>query len=142
MSEFNLNRFRYNWKGDWVTGTAYNRDDIVKVGGKTDVCLVTHTANASFNVDLTATLPGSNPSVPQPKWVVMTESTTYKGAWQSATEYFPADIVLKDAVLPANTSLRAINGGEKLVLPENNALYVSSSVDDSVDVILSYVEIT
>ncbi len=49
---------------------------------------------------------------------------------------------LKDAVLPANTSLRAINGGEKLVLPENNALYVSSSVDDSVDVILSYVEIT
>ena len=99
MSEFNLNRFRYNWKGDWVTGTAYNRDDIVKVGGKTYVCLVTHTANASFNVDLTATLPGSNPSVPQPKWVVMTESTTYKGAWQSAAEYFPADIVLKDGVL-------------------------------------------
>jgi hypothetical protein len=49
---------------------------------------------------------------------------------------------LKDTILPANTSLRAVNQGEKLILASNNRLLVSSSIDDSVDIILSYVEIT
>jgi len=49
---------------------------------------------------------------------------------------------LKDTLLPANTSLRAVNQGEKLILASNNRLLVSSSIDDSVDIILSYVEIT
>jgi hypothetical protein len=49
---------------------------------------------------------------------------------------------LKDTLLPANTSLRAVNQGEKLILAGNNKMLVSSSIDDSVDVILSYVEIT
>ena len=49
---------------------------------------------------------------------------------------------LKDTLLPANTSLRAVNQGEKLILAGSNRMLVSSSLDDSVDVILSYVEIT
>lgn len=49
---------------------------------------------------------------------------------------------LKDSILPAGTSLRAVSTGEKLVLAPSNRLLVSSSVDDSVDVIVSYVEIT
>lgn len=49
---------------------------------------------------------------------------------------------LKDTLLPANTSLRAVNQGEKLILTGSNRMLVSSSIDDSVDVILSYVEIT
>ena len=49
---------------------------------------------------------------------------------------------LKDALLPANTSLRAVNGGEKLILAPSNKLSVKASVSDSVDVLLSYVEIT
>ena len=49
---------------------------------------------------------------------------------------------LKDTLLPANTSLRAVNQGEKLILAPNNKILVSSSIDDSVDVIMSYVEIT
>lgn len=49
---------------------------------------------------------------------------------------------LRQSLLPANTSLRAVSTGEKLVLAPNNRLLVRSSLDDSVDVIVSYVEIT
>jgi hypothetical protein len=48
---------------------------------------------------------------------------------------------LKDTVLPANTSLRIVSTGEKLVVAPSNILSVSASVDDSVDVIVSYAEI-
>lgn len=49
---------------------------------------------------------------------------------------------LKDTLLPANTSLRAVNQGEKLIIAPENRLLISSNLNDSVDVILSYVEIT
>jgi len=55
----------------------------------------------------------------------------------SVTGYY-----LKDTILPANTSLRAVSTGEKLIVAPTNALYVQSSVDDSVDVVCSHVEIT
>jgi len=47
---------------------------------------------------------------------------------------------LKETLLPASTSLRTVSNGEKLILAPNNVLSVRSTVDDSVDVILSYVE--
>lgn len=47
---------------------------------------------------------------------------------------------LKETLLPSNTSLRSITNGEKLILAPTNVLSVRSSLDDSVDVILSYVE--
>lgn len=49
---------------------------------------------------------------------------------------------LKDSLLPSGTSLRAVSTGEKLILASNNSMWVSSSLTDSVDVIISYVEIT
>ena len=49
---------------------------------------------------------------------------------------------LKDTLLPANTSLRVVNQGEKLILAPDNKILVSSSIDDSIDVVMSYVEIT
>ena len=47
----------------------------------------------------------------------------------------------KEIVIPPNTSLRVLNGGEKLILTPNNNLFVTVNVDDSVDAILSTVEI-
>jgi hypothetical protein len=44
-------------------------------------------------------------------------------------------------MIPANASLRLVNGGEKLILAENNKLYIRANVDDSLDVIISYVEL-
>lgn len=47
----------------------------------------------------------------------------------------------KELIVPPNTSLRVLNGGEKLILTPNNNLYVKANVDNSVDVIMSTVEI-
>ena len=44
-------------------------------------------------------------------------------------------------MIAPNASLRAINGGEKLILPGDNALFVQADQDDAVDVIFSFVEI-
>ena len=54
----------------------------------------------------------------------------------SSTGYY-----LKETVLPANTSLRAVATGEKLIVAPSNKVMVQASVDDSVDVVCSYVEI-
>ena len=58
MSEFKLERFKYNWIGTWTPSYSYNRDDVVNVGCRTFVCLVTHTSSPDFNTDLDATVPG------------------------------------------------------------------------------------
>ena len=47
----------------------------------------------------------------------------------------------KELIVPPNTSLRVLNGGEKLILTPNNNLYVKTNVSDAVVVILSTVEI-
>jgi hypothetical protein len=54
----------------------------------------------------------------------------------STTGYF-----IKDVTIPANQSLRVINGGEKLVMAENNLLAASADRENAADVIVSYVEI-
>jgi hypothetical protein len=54
----------------------------------------------------------------------------------STTGYF-----IKDVTIPPNQSLRVINGGEKLVMAENNLLAAFADRDDAADVIVSYVEI-
>lgn len=48
---------------------------------------------------------------------------------------------LKDTLLPANTSLRVVATGEKLIVAPSNKIQVRSSIDDSVDVVMSFVEI-
>ena len=48
---------------------------------------------------------------------------------------------VKDVLVPTNTTLKALNGGEKLILAPENAIFIRSNQDDSVDVVLSYVEI-
>ena len=48
---------------------------------------------------------------------------------------------LKETLLPAGTSLRVVSTGEKLIIAPSNKLQVRTSIDDSVDVIASIVEI-
>jgi hypothetical protein len=53
-----------------------------------------------------------------------------------------AALYVKNVIIPPNTAVKLITGGEKLILPETAGLRVSSSVEDSVDVVISYVEIS
>ena len=93
MAEFKLERFKYNWKGEWTTSTAYKRDDVVRVGGKSYVCIITHAASATFAADLDAILPGSVPPQAQPRWVVMTNGFSFIGDWTTSIDYNLGDIV-------------------------------------------------
>jgi hypothetical protein len=54
----------------------------------------------------------------------------------SVTAYYA-----KGLVLPPNSSMRVVNGGEKLIMSTSNTLYINSNLDDSVDAIISYVEL-
>lgn len=48
---------------------------------------------------------------------------------------------MKGIVIPPNSSLRAVNGGEKLILATDNTITVTSNTLDSIDVVMSYVSI-
>lgn len=48
---------------------------------------------------------------------------------------------VKDVIIPPNSSLRVVNGGEKLIIAPNNIIKASASQDASLDVVMSYVEI-
>ena len=93
MAEFSLDKFKYRWRGDWATGTVYRRDDIVRLNGKSYVCLISHTADALFRNDLNAILPDSDPPQAQPKWLVMTSGRMFAGNWTTGTAYNKGDIV-------------------------------------------------
>lgn len=93
MSEFALDKFKYVWRGDWQSGVDYKRDDIVRVNGKSYVCIITHTSSSIFRTDQEKIVQGSVPPVPEPRWVVMTSSRSFQGEWTTATNYNIGDIV-------------------------------------------------
>jgi hypothetical protein len=47
----------------------------------------------------------------------------------------------KQLSIPPNSSLRLVNGGEKLILATSNSLTINSNVAASIDAIISYVEL-
>lgn len=99
MAEFNLNRFRYNWKGEWSSGDNYQKDDVVSRNGQSYVCLIGHTASTNFADDLNATLSGSQPPQPQPRWVLMLGASSFQGVWQTAQEYIRGNLAYYDGTV-------------------------------------------
>jgi len=54
----------------------------------------------------------------------------------SVTGYY-----LKDVLIPPNSTLKVLNGGEKIILAATNILYVQADIDGSLDCVMSFVEI-
>lgn len=80
MAEFKINRFRYNWRGNWQVSTNYKRDDVVLRTGNVYYCTSQHTSTAAFAAD-------------QPTyWAVMSESSAYRGTWNPAVVYAVNDL--------------------------------------------------
>lgn len=92
MPEFKISRFAYTWRRTWTTGTAYIKDDIVRYGGATWVCIRAHTAAADFYTDIEYVAPGETAA--SPAWVKMTDGFNWRNIWTSATKYAEADIVI------------------------------------------------
>lgn len=51
MATVNLGRIKSVWRGNWATGTAYAKDDVVKEGTDSYICVTAHTAGATFAGD-------------------------------------------------------------------------------------------
>ena len=111
MAEFKISRIRYTWRSSWVTGTTYNRDDVVNYGGSSWVCFRQHTATA-FAADQTF-LANPNDTDPTPAWRKMTDGYAFRNEWQTGSVYDPGDIV--------------INGGNLWLC---TASYISSGIFD------------
>ena len=84
MAEFNLGRIRFVWKSTWVQSTSYIKDDVIRYGGKTYLCVIGHTAAADFNTDLE--------NIPT-RWNQMSDGQEWKGNWTASTFYKLNDIV-------------------------------------------------
>lgn len=91
MAEFKISRLRYYWKGTWTTGTSYNRDDIVRYGANSYICLLHHTAQSNFNNDLTYIPPGE--TLATPRWEKMTDGFIWRDGWNPNTLYNLGDII-------------------------------------------------
>ena len=99
MAEFKLDRFKFTWKGAWTSATEYLKDDIVSIGGKSYVCLISHQSSTNFANELNRSLPGSNPPQPQPYWIVMTGGREFVGDYTLGVKYAPGMIVVNDGGL-------------------------------------------
>ena len=84
MAEFKLGRIRFIWKNNWATGVTYVKDDIVRNGGKTYVCVIGHTADTSFYTDL-----NHSPT----RWNQVSDGSQWKGDWNTSTYYKVNDLV-------------------------------------------------
>jgi hypothetical protein len=84
MAEFKLGRIRFVWKGNWTTTTTYYQDDVVALGGKIYICVIGHESQADFFSDF---------DIVPPKWNLVSDGQTWKGAWNSGEDYIYSDIV-------------------------------------------------
>jgi hypothetical protein len=82
MAEFNLGRLRFVWKGEWVTGTTYLRDDVVRYGGSSYVCRAGHTGQSNFYADRDLG-----------HWEIMAGGFEWEAEWQGSTYYKIGNVV-------------------------------------------------
>ena len=81
MAEFKLGRIRFIWKGDWSQSTTYYKDDIVRYGAGTYICITGHTSTGDFDTDFST------------YWEKLTDGQAWQGDWADATAYKINDIV-------------------------------------------------
>ena len=80
MAEFKLGRIRFIWKDNWAATTAYLKDDVIRYGGRTYVCVTGHTSTSNFYSDIS-------------NWNNFSDGTQWKSDWSAATFYKINDIV-------------------------------------------------
>ena len=97
MTEFNIGRIRYTWRGTWNTGTEYKIDDVIQNGGSSFVCIVKHTASALFASDLENVDVVNN--VPAPKWIKMTDGFAWRDQWETGAVYDKGDLALYGGIV-------------------------------------------
>lgn len=85
MAEFKIGRIRFVWRGVWVTAYDYVKDDVIRVGGSSFVCITGHTSGVAFAGDSL-------------KWEKMQEGILFRNAWTPTTIFETNDIVVYGGV--------------------------------------------
>jgi hypothetical protein len=80
MAEFKLGRLKFVWKGQWTASATYVKDDIVRHGGKSYVCVQGHVAGGTLYSD-------------SAKWELMNDGFAWKNVYTPSTYYKINDIV-------------------------------------------------
>lgn len=83
MAEFKLGRLKFVWKGAWASAATYVKDDIVRNGGKTYVCVQGHVADGNFYLDLDT----------NEYWELMSDGFAWRSVWTAFSYYKLNDIV-------------------------------------------------
>ena len=84
MADFKIAKIRFTWRGNWASVYNYVKDDIVRYGAKTYVCMVTHTSSADFYTDL------NNVAT---RWNEMIDGYEWSEDWTASTFYQLNDLV-------------------------------------------------
>ena len=99
MAEYKISRIKFTWKGDWQPDFNYIRDDIVRFGGKSYVCIKRHTSSTqSFYADLNFINQETIPASDDPRWELMFDGYEWRGDWTPLTVYNVGDIVKYKAI--------------------------------------------
>lgn len=106
MAEFKLGRIRFIWKNNWTASNVYYKDDIVRNGGNTYVCVQGHTSPTLFTTDQAT------------YWNKISDGTDWKNVWVNDTYYKVNDIVKYGGYLyianTAHTSAQSADDGLEL----------------------------
>jgi hypothetical protein len=97
MAEYKISRLRYTWRNTWNTSTAYNRDDVVRYGGSTWVCVRQHTSTSFLDAQQYLANPGD--TAPTPAWIKMTDGREFRGTWSDSILYNAGDLVVYGGVV-------------------------------------------
>ena len=95
MAEFKLGRIKFVYQGTWAQNHSYVVDDVVTNGGKTYICVISHTStntSSGFATDLAG-------GVGITKWNLIADGSTWTGDWNDATYYNLGDIALWGGVV-------------------------------------------
>jgi len=84
QSSWDLFAESFNWESDWVAGTIYKVNDVVKYGGYTYLCNTPHTAAATDALGL---------ENDQSKWDIFSKGVDWKSNWVADTRYKVGDLV-------------------------------------------------
>jgi len=90
MAEFKLGRIKFVYQGTWAPSTAYVVDDVVTVGGKTYICVISNTSSSSFNTDLNNITP---------YWNLIADGSRWTGTWTNGTAYQLGDLALYGGIV-------------------------------------------
>ena len=82
MAQIDLGKLKFNWRGEWISTSTYETDDVVYYQGSSYVAVQNNTASNPASQYALGTA-----------WDKMAEGLNFKGDWVSGTTYYKGDLV-------------------------------------------------